>query len=232
MDIGKRIKKIRTQKGLSTYEISRKTGISQSAVSRLENGKRKADADIIEKIAEALEVSPDKLTGKALSDIIGDRLKELGMSLEELAEKSGSSLSWLQTIDSYIPGEFGGYENGYETITKVADVLGLPSSMLRAALARQEIPIFDEPVLSAKDAFKQAQDGFKEPHPESPADMQEQPYYFNDETRQIAQEVFDNPQLRSLFHAARDISPERLKTQIDYLKFLKAQEKGDADEGC
>lgn len=232
MDIGNRIKKIRTQKGLSTYDVSKKTGISQSAVSRLENGKRKADADIIEKIAEALEVSPDKLTGKALSDIIGDRLKELGMSLEELAEKSGSSLSWLQTIDSYIPGELGGYENGYETITKVADVLGLPSGILRAALARQEIPIFDEPVLSANDAFKQAHDDFKEPRLESPADMQGQPYYFDDETRQIAQEVFENPQLRSLFHAARDISPERLKSQIDYLKFLKAQEKGDADEGC
>lgn len=64
------------------------------------------------------------------------------------------------------------------------------------------------------------------------AHAKEDHYYLDDETRQIAQEVFHNPQLRSLFHAARDISPERLKSQIDYLKFLKAQEKGDTDEGC
>ena len=44
-------------------------------------------------------------------------------------------------------------------------------------------------------------------------DMQqsEMPYYLNDETRQIAQKLFENPELRTLFHVARDIPPERLK---------------------
>ena len=47
-------------------------------------------------------------------------------------------------------------------------------------------------------------------------DMQqsEMPYYLNDETRQIAQEAFENPELRTLFHVARDIPPERLKAHI------------------
>ena len=41
-------------------------------------------------------------------------------------------------------------------------------------------------------------------------DMQQakEPYYLNEETREIAQEVFENPELRSLFHVARDIPPE------------------------
>lgn len=57
-------------------------------------------------------------------------------------------------------------------------------------------------------------------------------YYLNDETRQIAQEAFENPELRTLFHVARDISPERLKAHIDFMKSLKAQEDGNNDEGC
>ena len=50
------------------------------------------------------------------------------------------------------------------------------------------------------------------------------PYYLNDETREIAQEVFEKPELRSLFHVARDIPPERLKAHIDFMKSLKDQE--------
>ena len=65
-------------------------------------------------------------------------------------------------------------------------------------------------------------------------DMQqsEMPYYLNDETRQIAQEAFENPELRTLFHVARDIPPERLKAHIEFMKSLKAQEKGAPDEPC
>ena len=57
-------------------------------------------------------------------------------------------------------------------------------------------------------------------------------YYLNDETRQIAQEAFENPELRSLFHVARDIPPERLKAHIAFMKNLKEQEQGKHDEGC
>ena len=57
-------------------------------------------------------------------------------------------------------------------------------------------------------------------------------YYLNDETRQIAQEAFENPELRTLFKVARDIPPERLKAHIEFMKSLKAQEKGDPDEPC
>lgn len=57
-------------------------------------------------------------------------------------------------------------------------------------------------------------------------------YYLNEETRQIAQDAFENPELRSLFHAARDIPPERLRAHIEFMKTLKEQEKGNHDDGC
>lgn len=66
-------------------------------------------------------------------------------------------------------------------------------------------------------------------------DKDEEPnnyYYLNDETRQIAQEAFENPELRTLFKVARDIPPERLKAHINFMKSLKEQERGYNDEGC
>lgn len=60
----------------------------------------------------------------------------------------------------------------------------------------------------------------------------EQHYYLNEETRAIAQEAFENPELRTLFKVARDIPPERLKAHIEFMKTLKAQERGESEEGC
>ena len=57
-------------------------------------------------------------------------------------------------------------------------------------------------------------------------------YYLNDETRQIAQEAFENPELRTVFKVARDIPPERLRAHIEFMKSLKEQERGNNDEGC
>lgn len=57
-------------------------------------------------------------------------------------------------------------------------------------------------------------------------------YYLNDESRQIAQEAFENPELRTLFKVARDIPPERLRAHIEFMKSLKEQERGNNDEGC
>ena len=67
---------------------------------------------------------------------------------------------------------------------------------------------------------------------EDKSDQENDQYYLNDETRQIAQEVFENPELRTLFSVARDIAPERLKAHIDFMQNLKDQEKGNNDEGC
>jgi len=46
-------------------------------------------------------------------------------------------------------------------------------------------------------------------------------YYLNKETKKIAQEVFDNPDLRILFDAAQDAKPEDLKLAADMLKRMK-----------
>ena len=58
-------------------------------------------------------------------------------------------------------------------------------------------------------------------------------YYINEETAQMAQEIFENKELRLLFSAARGASPEDLKTTHDLLVALKRKERGyDDDTGA
>lgn len=52
-------------------------------------------------------------------------------------------------------------------------------------------------------------------------------YYLNNETAQMAQEIFENKELRILFNAARDAKPEDLKTTCDMLLALKRKERGE-----
>ena len=51
-------------------------------------------------------------------------------------------------------------------------------------------------------------------------------YYLNEETAQMAQKLFENKELRVLFDAAQDASPEDLKTTYDMLMALKKKERG------
>ena len=49
-------------------------------------------------------------------------------------------------------------------------------------------------------------------------------YYTNPETAEIAQEIFDDPDLRTLFHVARNASPEQLKLAKEMLEMMKSNE--------
>ncbi len=60
-------------------------------------------------------------------------------------------------------------------------------------------------------------------------------YYINNETAKVAQEIFQNKELRVLFDAARDASPEDLQTTYNMLMALKRKERGyddNDDSGC
>ena len=49
-------------------------------------------------------------------------------------------------------------------------------------------------------------------------------YYLNDETREIAQEIFENPDLKSLFDMSRKMTPERLRAHIEFIKKMQDSE--------
>ncbi len=54
-------------------------------------------------------------------------------------------------------------------------------------------------------------------------------YYLNDETAAIAQDIFENKELRLLFDAARDADPEDIETVHSMLLALKRKERGNVD---
>jgi hypothetical protein len=49
-------------------------------------------------------------------------------------------------------------------------------------------------------------------------------YYNNSDTKMIAQEIFENKELRLLFDAAKDAAPEDLQTVHTMLMALKSKE--------
>ena len=58
-------------------------------------------------------------------------------------------------------------------------------------------------------------------------------YYLNEETAQVAQEIFENKELRALFYVQRDMEPEDLKALHNMALALKRKERGDIDDtGC
>lgn len=54
-------------------------------------------------------------------------------------------------------------------------------------------------------------------------------YYINEETAEMAQKLFENRDLKVLFDAAKDATPEDLKTTYDMLMALKRKERGEND---
>lgn len=106
--------------------------------------------------------------------------------------------------------------------------LHLSSSTVSNWCTGLKLPRMDKVQLLA-DYFGINKSDLIEDKPETDVDTN---YYLNDETRQIAQEAFENPELRTLFKVARDIPPERLKAHIDFMRKLKEQERGNNDEGC
>lgn len=54
-------------------------------------------------------------------------------------------------------------------------------------------------------------------------EKEEQPYYLDDEARQMAEELAHNPNLHILFDAARTISKEDLQFVVDMVNRLKKE---------
>lgn len=58
-------------------------------------------------------------------------------------------------------------------------------------------------------------------------------YYINEETARVAQEMFENKDLRALYDVQKDMDPEDLRALYNMALALKRKERGDSDDtGC
>lgn len=87
LEIGQRIKTIRTKKGLTQEQVAEIVGISQKHLSRIEKGYHNPRFDMIIKIANALNVPTDAFA-KNLSDSDVDVfIESIRPNIEKLNEK-------------------------------------------------------------------------------------------------------------------------------------------------
>lgn len=129
---------------------------------------------------------------------IGDRIRarreEIGMTQEELATKMGyKNKSTIAKIES------GVNDVAQSKVVKLAKALETTTIYLMGVESKNS------------DTSEAGVQTFA--HPKS--------YYENDDTRKIAQKVFDDPNLRVLFDAASDATPEDILTAAELLRKFK-----------
>ena len=62
-EVGPRLKRLRTHRGVTLTDLAAKTGISKSTLSRLETGQRKPSLELLLPIAQVASVPLDELVG-------------------------------------------------------------------------------------------------------------------------------------------------------------------------
>ncbi len=121
MTIGKRIKQLREDKGLTQEDIAKKIGVAIQTIYKYENEiVTNIPLDKLEKIAKALQTTPAYLMGwednpekpsqtNKISDT-GQRIKEkrllAGISIKELAEQSNVSADIITRLETGVPTSF------------------------------------------------------------------------------------------------------------------------------
>ena len=121
---------------------------------------------------------------------------------EDLMKRNGYSFSEVGRATGIAPSTFtdwraGRYTPKHDKLQRIADFFGVSIEYLT----------------TGKDAEKQSAEGNK--------------YYFDDNTAAVAQDIFDNPELRALFDAARNCDPEELRLAAEMLlKFKRTNPDG------
>lgn len=137
---------------------------------------------------------------KNVGDRIRTRREALGLTQSDLAKKLG-----YKSKSSITKIETGVHNLTQSKIKAIADALDTTPAYIMG---------WDSEDMMYKDLHTTADN--IESAPEG--------YYTNPETAEIAQEIFDDPDLRTLFHVARNASPEQLKLAKEMLEMMKKNE--------
>jgi len=90
MSIGRRIRHIRTQKGISQGDIERSTGMLRGYISRVDHGRTVRPVETLHRFATALDVPMYRLFYTAQDDLTPVASETTLPTLEELAQGTGA----------------------------------------------------------------------------------------------------------------------------------------------
>ncbi len=128
---GERIRALREERGYTLQDLAKRANLSLSYLSEIERASKRPSLKTIEKLANALNVPKTHLiegevcdTGLKLGEKIRIIRNEKGLSLQELADKAGISLSYLSEI------ERGTVYPALNTLKRLAAALGVSTSSI------------------------------------------------------------------------------------------------------
>jgi len=135
--VGPRLKRVRSQRGVTLHDLSERTGISKSTLSRLENGQRRPSLELLLPLAQAYRIPLDDLVG---APEVGDpriRLKPRrvhGRTVLPLTRQPNGVQAWKIVIPARQstpqPRAHDGYEWLYVLSGRMRLVLGAQDLVL------------------------------------------------------------------------------------------------------
>jgi transcriptional regulator with XRE-family HTH domain len=103
---GDQIRALREERGYTLQDLAKRANLSLSYLSEIERGSKRPSLKSIDKLAAALNVSKSQIiegdvteTGLTLGDRIRLMRSDKNLSLQELAQRAGISLSYLSEIE-------------------------------------------------------------------------------------------------------------------------------------
>jgi transcriptional regulator with XRE-family HTH domain len=144
--IGPRLRRVREKKNLSLAELSRRTNISKSTLSRLETGHRKPSLELLLPIAAALAVPLDEIV--AAPRIVDPRMPQeprrtQGRVIIPLSRTQGEPKAYKLTIPASESEPFPRTHAGYEWLYVLSGRLRLILGDYDLLLGPGEVAEFD-----------------------------------------------------------------------------------------
>lgn len=105
MSLADRLKQARTDKKLSQQQLSQLANVHYTNVGRYERGDAKPSADVLNRLANALEVSPDFLMNGTLDDKANSSLtdQELLVQFKKIEQMpEGRKKLLIEVIDAFL----------------------------------------------------------------------------------------------------------------------------------
>ena len=194
MTIGERIKQRRMELGLSVDEVAEKLGKNRATIYRYESNEiENLPVGTLEPLAKILETTPAQLMGWSDNEQDNIYRKIFAKNLRHYLDR----------------------EN--KTQKEVADAIGVSPQTFNTWLQMVALPRMDK-VQALADYFGINKSDLLEEKPEPEHDSS---YYINEDAKELAQFLFENPEYKVLFDAAKDVSAddlEMVKTIIDKFK--------------
>lgn len=103
--LGKRIKQLRKEKGLSQADLGKKVGLSYAQIGRYETKGMQPSAEVLKKIANVLGASPDYLLNGSAEEKATNHLsdKELIQQFKEVEQMTNEDKTFVKRfLDAFI----------------------------------------------------------------------------------------------------------------------------------